>query len=67
MTTTPARRGNPATDIALIAAFAAIIAVCALLPAIPIAGGVPFTLQTFAVVLTGAVLGACLLYTSRCV
>lgn len=58
MTATSARRSNPATDIALIAAFAAIIAVCALLPAIPIAGGVPFTLQTFAVVLTGAVLGA---------
>lgn len=58
MTTTPARRGNPATDIALIAAFAALIAACALLPAISVAGGVPFTLQTFAVVLTGAVLGA---------
>ncbi|MCA0379413.1 MAG: biotin transporter BioY [Actinobacteria bacterium] len=58
MTVTPTRRGNPATDIALIAAFAALIAACALLPAIPVAGGVPFTLQTFAVVLTGAVLGA---------
>lgn len=58
MAVTPARRGNPATDIALIAAFAALIAACALLPAIPIAAGVPFTLQTFAVVLTGAVLGA---------
>ena len=58
MAVTPARRGNPATDIALIAAFAALIAACALLPAFPIAAGVPFTLQTFAVVLTGAVLGA---------
>ena len=58
MAVTPTRRGNPATDIALIAAFAALIAACALLPAIPIAAGVPFTLQTFAVVLTGAVLGA---------
>ncbi|MFT4232311.1 MAG: biotin transporter BioY [Leucobacter sp.] len=51
------RRGNPATDLALIATFAALIAVCAILPAISL-GPVPFTLQTFAVVLTGAVLGA---------
>lgn len=62
MTATPApvrtRRGNPATDIALIAVFAALIAACTLLPAVPVSSGVPFTLQTFAVVLTGAVLGA---------
>lgn len=45
------------TDIALIAAFAALIAVCALLPAIKLAGPVPITLQTFAVLLSGAVLG----------
>lgn len=46
------------TDLALIAGFAAIIAVCALLPAISIAGPVPITLQTFGVLLAGAVLGA---------
>lgn len=45
------------TDLALIAGFAAIIAVCALLPTIGI-GPVPITLQTFGVLLTGAVLGA---------
>lgn len=50
-------RRNPGTDIALIAVFAALIAVCAILPAIYV-GPVPFTLQTFAVVLTGMVLGA---------
>ncbi|MBL5972327.1 MAG: biotin transporter BioY [Candidatus Leucobacter sulfamidivorax] len=49
-------RRNPGTDIALIAVFAALIAVCAILPAIYV-GPVPFTLQTFAVVLTGMVLG----------
>lgn len=54
----PARRGSVATDIALIAAFAALIAVCALLPAISVGGAVPITLQTFAVMLAGAVLGA---------
>lgn len=52
------RRTNPATDLALIAAFAALIAVCALLPAISVGGAVPITLQTFAVMLAGAVLGA---------
>ena len=52
----PQRR--PATDLALIASFAALIAVCALLPAIPIGGLVPITLQTFGVMLAGAVLGA---------
>ena len=49
---------SPATDLALIATFAAFIAVCAILPAITIAGPVPITLQTFAVLLAGAVLGA---------
>ncbi|QBE48828.1 biotin transporter BioY [Leucobacter triazinivorans] len=52
------KRTNAATDLALIATFAAFIAVCAILPAITIAGPVPFTLQTFAILLTGAVLGA---------
>lgn len=60
--TTPAstsRRRLGATDLALIAAFAALIAVCALLPAIHVGSGVvPITLQTFGVLLTGAVLGA---------
>ena len=45
------------TDIALIAAFAALIAVCALLPALSVGTAVPITLQTFAVLLSGAVLG----------
>jgi len=47
------------TDLALIAGFAALIAACALLPAISVGAGlVPITLQTFAVLLSGAVLGA---------
>ncbi len=60
MTTTPtATRRLTATDLALVAAFAALIAACALLPAIHVgAGVVPITLQTFAVLLSGAVLGA---------
>lgn len=59
MTSTATKpRRSPATDLALIATFAAFIAVCAILPAITIAGPVPFTLQTFAILLTGAVLGA---------
>lgn len=45
-------------DLALIPAFAALIAVAALLPAINVAGPVPITLQTFAVLLSGALLGA---------
>lgn len=52
-----APRRSTATDIALIAGFAALIAVCAILPAITVAGPVPITLQTFAVLLAGAVLG----------
>jgi len=48
---------NRAVDLALIAAFAALVAVCALLPAINVNGLVPITLQTFAVLLSGAVLG----------
>ncbi len=53
-----ARRRSTSTDLALIAAFAALIAVCAILPAINVAGPVPITLQTFGVLLSGAVLGA---------
>lgn len=49
---------KPTTDVALIAGFAALIAACALAPAIKVGvGGVPITLQTFAVLLTGACLG----------
>lgn len=47
-----------ATDLALIAAFAALIAAMAYIGAIPVAGaGVPITLQTLGVALAGAVLG----------
>lgn len=49
---------NAPRDVALIASFAALIAVCAILPAIQTGGLVPITLQTFGVLLTGAVLGA---------
>lgn len=53
------RRASTSTDIALIAGFAALIAACALLPAIQVGAGiVPITLQTFGVLLAGAVLGA---------
>lgn len=46
------------TDLALIAAFAALIAVCTYIGAIPVGGaGVPITLQTLAVVLAGCILG----------
>lgn len=49
---------NPATDLALIAVFAGLIAAFALAPAIPVGAlGVPITLQTLAVALTGMVLG----------
>ena len=49
---------STSTDIALISVFAALIAVCALIPTIPTGGPVGITLQTFGVLLTGAVLGA---------
>lgn len=51
------RRASTSTDIALVAGFAALIATCALLPTIEV-GIVDVTLQTFAVLLAGAVLGA---------
>ena len=58
-TTQPtSRRSGTTTDLALIAGFAALIAACAILPAINISGPVPITLQTFGVLLSGAVLGA---------
>lgn len=54
----PAERANPVTtDVALVAVFAAFIAVCAIIPGIPTGTGVPVTLQTFGVVLAGLVLG----------
>lgn len=53
-----ARRRSTTTDIALIAAFAALISACAYIGAIPVGGaGVPITLQTFGVMLAGCVLG----------
>lgn len=53
-----AGRGFSATDLALVAAFAALISVCAYLGSIPVGGaGVPITLQTFAVMLAGCALG----------
>lgn len=64
MTTTeaPAARSRPTsvstTDLALVASFAALIAACALVGGIPVGGGgVDLTLQTFGVLLAGAVLG----------
>lgn len=51
------RRWN-ATDLGLIAVFAALVAGSALVAAIPVGGlGVPITLQTLAVILTGLALG----------
>jgi biotin transport system substrate-specific component len=49
-------RTSSTRDIALVAVFAALIAVCAILPGIPV-GQVPITLQTLGVMLAGAVLG----------
>ncbi|MCV2393346.1 biotin transporter BioY [Actinotalea sp. M2MS4P-6] len=54
----PTPRALAATDLALIGTGAALVAVCSLL-AIPVGpAGAPITLQTFAVLLVGAVLGA---------
>ena len=63
MSTSPTTRPRPSsrsatTDLALVAAFAALIATCAVLPAINLSGPVPITLQTFGVLLSGAVLGS---------
>lgn len=52
------RRSGTTTDLALIAAFAALIAVCSVIGGIPVGGaGVDITLQTFGVLLAGCVLG----------
>lgn len=49
---------NPAQDIALIGVFAALIAVLAFAPPIPIGNfGVPITLQTMGIALAGLILG----------
>ncbi|MBM7050585.1 biotin transporter BioY [Rothia sp. ZJ1223] len=68
-THTSARPTSAGTSIALVAVFAALIAACALLPAIPIGPvGVPITLQTLGVYIAMLVLGprrgaaACTLY-----
>ncbi len=54
----PGARPRSATDLALIASFAALIAACSVLGGIPVGGGgVDITLQTFAIGLTGALLG----------
>lgn len=56
---TSTRRTSSSTDLALIATFAALIAVCAILPSFSVTGvGVPFTLQMFGIFLAAAVLGA---------
>jgi biotin transport system substrate-specific component len=58
-TSGPGRRARwNATDLGLIAVFAALVAGSALIAAIPVGGlGVPITLQTLAVMLTGLALG----------
>lgn len=51
------RPASPLANLAMVAVFAGLIAAFSLVPAIPMAGGVPITLQTLAVALTGLVLG----------
>ncbi|WP_291755137.1 biotin transporter BioY [Cellulomonas sp. 73-92] len=55
--TPPTTRGR-ATDLALVAVMAGLVAVCAVAPPVPTGVGVPITLQTFGVLLAGLVLGA---------
>jgi biotin transport system substrate-specific component len=53
------RRRWDGTDLGLIAVFAALVAVSAVVPAIPVGAlGVPVTVQTLAVILTGLALGS---------
>lgn len=50
---------RPVSDVALVATFAALLAVCSVSAALPIGiNGVPITLQTFGVLMCGAVLGS---------
>ncbi|MBI4900476.1 MAG: biotin transporter BioY [Actinobacteria bacterium] len=51
------RTRTTTTDLALVAVFAALVAACTLVPAIPVGVGVPITLQTLGVMLAGLVLG----------
>lgn len=54
----PASRRFTTTDLALVAAFAALISACAYLGGVPVGGaGVNITLQSFGIVLAGCVLG----------
>lgn len=56
--TSSSRTRTTTTDLALIAAFAALIVACTLVASIPVgAAGVPITLQTFGVLLAGCLLG----------
>ncbi|MCC9204775.1 biotin transporter BioY [Arthrobacter sp. zg-Y769] len=52
-----ARRRWTSADLSLIAVFAALTAVFSILPGVPLGAGVPITLQTLAVMLTGMLLG----------
>lgn len=57
--TLPQYRGFTPRDVALVALFAAMIAVLSVLPGVPIAGlGAPITLQTLGVMIAPAILGA---------
>ena len=59
MTITPAKKTSTTVDLALIATFAAFIAVLSVSAALPFGvNGVPITLQMFGIFLAGAVLGA---------
>ncbi|GAB3273795.1 biotin transporter BioY [Sinomonas notoginsengisoli] len=54
----PSRRTWDSRSLALVSVFAAFIAASAIVPGIPVGSfGVPITLQTFAIILTGLVLG----------
>jgi biotin transport system substrate-specific component len=54
----PRTRGVDARSVALVAVFTALLVATAVVPGIPVGGfGVPITLQTLAVMLTGLVLG----------
>ena len=57
-TTSAPARTSAAVDLALVSAFAALAAVCSILTAINVSTFAPITLQTFGVLLAGAVLGA---------